>query len=245
VPGGPRGKCLLYRRPVPLYGTGTPRHLAPVSQPRSKSHIFKSLKTSIPHTSSSLANFSLSHLPISLGSNRYPPHPTMLRNIMQPSIALFLACIYTVAGAVSTNLPAPVHKFPCHLSLTNETLHPLPICSDIVLENGTLPLDMLCIEHVKNIENSEIVPRPSGCTNLLFDQHTSAAQMPTSRLPMRFKVRCASSQSEMSLLSNLGISNGARYLSSLLMWNIVQCTQLKLIQRSGATEKAHVHNGTM
>jgi hypothetical protein len=197
------------------------------------------------HTSSSLANFSLSHLPISLRSNRYPPHPTLFRNIMRPSIALFLAGICTVAGAVSTNLPAAVHKFPCHL--TNETLHPLPICSDIVLANGTLPLDMLCIEHVKNIENSEIVSTPSGCTNPLFDQNTSAQQdhNAASRLPMRSKVRCASSQSEMSLLSNLGISNGAWYLSSLLMWNVVQCTQLKLIQCSGATEKAHVHNGTM
>jgi hypothetical protein len=126
------------------------------------------------HTSSSLANFSLSHLPISLRSNRYPPHPTLFRNIMRPSIALFLAGICTVAGAVSTNLPAAVHKFPCHL--TNETLHPLPICSDIVLANGTLPLDMLCIEHVKNIENSEIVSTPSGCTNPLFDQNTSAQQ---------------------------------------------------------------------
>jgi hypothetical protein len=93
---------------------------------------------------------------------------------MRLSIALFFAGICTVAGAVSTNLPAPAHKSPCHL--TNETLHPLPICSDIVLANGTLPLDMLCIEHVKNIEDSEIVPTASGCTNPLFDQHTSAQQ---------------------------------------------------------------------
>jgi hypothetical protein len=77
----------------------------------------------------------------------------------------------------------------------------------------------------KNTENSEIVPTPSACTPILYSinilrlskmitQPTSQtlliAQMSNSRLPMRSKGRCASSQSEMSPLSNLGISNRAR-----------------------------------
>ena len=105
-----------------------------------------------------------------------PPTPVALWAGVVSSLTAssLLGGVGAVAATVSTNLSAAAYDFPCHLA--NESLYRLPFCSNIVLANGTLPRDVMCIEHAKNIEKHDITPPPSGCTNPLFKPRTSAQQ---------------------------------------------------------------------